>query len=183
MKKLLFPLLIAGVCFNAQKIEIAASYGAPSVYGIAYELAPAITLALLPGTSSISPSSNGVAAFGVMMYSKNMNWRYGIDVTNEFFGKTESVSKQNITSILPKIDYFWLRKNKLGLYSGGSIGVNFASTTYVNKDTKKENKDSSTGFGFNVVPIGLRYGGDLSVFVETNIGMKGIAQAGVSYRF
>ncbi|MDN3694610.1 hypothetical protein QWZ06_21225 [Chryseobacterium tructae] len=180
MKKLLFPLLIAGASLNAQKIEIAASYGTPSVYGTAYDLGSAIVGSL---SDTKSPSSNGVAALGVMVYSKNMNWRYGIDVTNEFFGKTESVSKQSITSILPKVDYFWLRKNKLGLYSGGSIGVNFTSTTYVNKNNKKENKDSSTGFGFNVVPIGLRYGGDLSVFVETNIGMKGIAQAGVAYRF
>ncbi|WP_160139249.1 hypothetical protein [Chryseobacterium sp. c4a] len=179
MKKLLFPLLLVGVSINAQKIEVSASYGTPSVYGVAYDLGSSIVGSI---TDTQAPSSNGVLAFGLMVYSKDMKWRYGADVTSELYGKTESISKQNIISILPKVDYFWLRKQKLGLYSGGSIGINFINTTYTSTDRMKR-KDNSTGFGFNVVPIGLRYGGDLSVFVETNIGMKGIVQAGVSYRF
>lgn len=168
-----------GASLNAQKIEVSASYGMPSVYGTAYDLASSIVGSVI---DQESPSSNGVAAVGVMMYTKNMKLRYGLDIVNEFYGKTESVSKQNIMSVLPKIDYFWFNKGKLGLYSGGSVGVSFINTTYTSKD-KKESKDTDTVLGFNLVPIGLRYGGDLSVFVEANVGMKGIAQAGVSYRF
>lgn len=178
IKKILFVLAIAGgLGLNAQKIEISASYGSPSVYGIGHELGNTLVGII---TNIETPSSNGVAALGVMIYSKNMKWRYGVDVANEFFGKTKDVSKQNMVSILPKVDYFWFNKEKLSLYSGGSIGVNFTSITYVDK---KNNKESNTNFGYNVVPIGIRYGGNLSVFAETNIGMKGIIQGGVAYRF
>ncbi|PKF73721.1 hypothetical protein [Chryseobacterium sp. PMSZPI] len=181
MKKVLFPILImgAGVALNAQKIEVSASYGIPSVYGVAHDFASSIVGAI---TDTKTPSSNGVAAVGVMIYNKDMKWRYGVDFTSEFYDKTESISKQNMISILPRVDYFWLNKGKLGLYSGGSIGMNFMNTTYVDKD-KKENKNTDSGLGFNVVPIGLKYGGALSIFVESNVGMKGILQAGAAYRF
>ncbi|KFF18983.1 hypothetical protein [Chryseobacterium sp. JM1] len=182
MKKLLlFPLLMVVSTVSAQKIEVSASYGAPSVYGATYSLGSVLVNAFV-NSSEEDPSSKGVASVGVMMYSGNMKWRYGIDVTNEFFSKTESVSKQNIWAVLPKVDYFWLNKEKLGLYSGLSAGISIVNTTYTGKD-KKESKDSDTGFGYNIVPVGLKYGGDLSVFLETNIGMKGIVQGGVSYRF
>lgn len=180
MKKVLLPLLLASGFLSAQKFEVSASYGAPSVYDATYELASAITTSII--TNESNPASTGVAAVGVAMYSENMKWRYGADVANEFFNTTESISKQNILSVLPKVDYFWLRKEKLGLYSGAAVGVTFISSTYVNKD-KKETKNTDTVFGFNILPIGIRYGGDLSVFLEANIGMKGIAQGGVSYRF
>lgn len=178
MKKIVFMLTIAGgLSLNAQKIEISASYGAPSVYGIGHEFA----MTLVSSLSKIeTPSTSGVAAIGFMIYSRNMKWRYGVDIANEFFGKTKDVSKQNMVSILPKVDYFWFNKDKLSLYSGGSIGVTFTSITYVDKNNKKENY---TDLGFNVVPIGIRYGGDLSVFAEANIGMKGIIQGGIAYRF
>ncbi|PIF44529.1 hypothetical protein CLU96_1505 [Chryseobacterium sp. 52] len=180
-KLLLFPLLIVAGALSAQKVEVSASYGAPSVYGAAYSLGSALVNAFF-NSNEEEPSSKGVAAVGVMMYSGNMKWRYGVDVTNEFFSTTESVSKQNILAVLPKVDYFWLSKEKFGLYSGVSVGAHFISTTYVGKD-KKESKDTSTGFGYNVVPIGVKYGGNLSVFMETNVGMKGIVQGGVSYKF
>ena len=180
MKKVLLPLLLASGLLSAQKFEISVSYGASTVYDATYELASAITINSI--TKESNPSSMGVAAIGVAMYSENMKWRYGVDVVNEFFGKTASVSKQNILSVLPKVDYFWLRKEKLGLYSGAAAGVTFVNTTYVDKN-KKERKDTDSVFGFNVVPIGVRYGGNLSVFLETNVGMKGIAQGGVAYRF
>lgn len=176
----MFPLLMVVITVSAQKFEVSASYGASSVYDATYELASAITINSI--TKESNPSSIGVAAIGVAMYSENMKWRYGVDVANEFFNKTASISRQNILSVLPKVDYFWLRKEKLGLYSGAAAGVTFVNTTYVDKD-KKERKDTDSVFGFNVVPIGVKYGGDLSVFLETNIGMKGIVQGGVSYKF
>lgn len=180
MKKVLLPLLLASGFLSAQKFEVSVSYGAASVYDVTYESASDVITSIIANENS--PSSRGVAAIGVAMYSENIKWRYGVDVVNEFFNKTKFISKQNTLSVLPKVDYFWLRKERLGLYSGAAAGVTFVSSTYVNKD-KKERKDTDTVFGFNILPIGIRYGGDLSVFLETNIGMKGIVQGGVSYRF
>lgn len=184
MKKILFPLLLASWFISAQKIESSASYGISSVYAGSYGVSFDIVSGIIPSSikNENNPSSLGVAVIGIAMYSENMKWRYGVDVANEFFNKTESVSRQNMLSVLPKVDFFWLRKEKFRLYSGAAAGVTFLSETYVNKD-KKKIKDNDTVFGFNVVPIGAGYGGDLSVFLETNIGMKGIVQGGVSYRF
>ncbi|HCA06637.1 hypothetical protein [Chryseobacterium sp.] len=185
MKKVLLSLLLASGLFSAQKIEVSASYGMSSMYGGSYGLSYDIANGIIPSSVSNgdgrSPSSMGVAIIGVAMYSENTKWRFGVDIANEFFNNT-STAKENMFSVLPKVDYFWLKKEKLGLYSGAGAGVNFVSNTYINQNNNQI-EDNYGMFAFNVTPIGVKYGGDLSVFLETNVGIKGIVQGGVSYRF
>ncbi|RXM38962.1 hypothetical protein BOQ62_14255 [Chryseobacterium sp. CH21] len=181
MKKLLLLLVAGGGFLSAQKIEISASYGVPSLYGVANDIGTSIVNGLiLPNEKT--PTSMGVAVIGVAVYSNNNKWRYGVDVTNEFFTKIESVPQKNIFSVLPKVDYFWFNREKFRMYSGVAAGVTFNSHKYNLKD-QKETKSTDTIFGFNVLPIGFRYGGDFGVFLETNLGMKGFVQGGVSYKF
>ena len=182
MKKLLLSLFTLGIftASNAQKFEVNVGYGTPSMYSFSYGIAEAIGHALIG--IDVSPSSLGTFNAAFLMKSDSENWRYGAEVTNEFFDTTDKIKSQNILSIMPRLDYVWLNPTgKFRLYSGAAAGITIVSAKY--QQNVEETDWSETNFAFNVTPIGFRYGGDLAIFVETNIGMKGFAQAGISYSF
>ncbi|MEH6305822.1 hypothetical protein RYH73_09215 [Olivibacter sp. CPCC 100613] len=185
MKKKLFILsllIISSTFVFAQKIEISAGFGAPSLYGVTNDFGNALANIVLKNAES--PNSFGALGVSALIYSKEEKWRYGLDVVSEFYTvKNTGYSKKSTLSIMPRTDYFWSGSDrKLRLYSGVSVGV------YLNRGTIKnaangDEKITDTIFGFNITPIGIRYGSQFAVFVEPNIGTKGIVQAGVSYRF
>ncbi|HFK5510657.1 TPA: hypothetical protein ACGZ9U_001569 [Elizabethkingia anophelis] len=185
MKKfLLFIPLISASLLQAQKIEISAAYGTPSIFGISSSLYDFVGN-VITGNSEETSSSNGVLSLHVMMYNREMKWRYGLEFNLESFDeKGTGFKSQSLVSVQPKIDYFWSGADrKLKLYSGVSAGVLFKNAKYIDKTSKTEEKDNLTTFGFNIMPIGLRYGRDFGVFIEPNIGTKGFVNAGVSYIF
>lgn len=180
--KLIFvSFLFSGFCFGQiQKIEFTAAYGSPSLFGVTYEIAS--TIVGIIGQDSDFARSKGVLDLTANLYSPNQRWRYGIGLTNEFFEYSTSVSRANFLSILPQIDYMWLNPTrKFNIYSGLAAGITFADKTY--NTTEGPRRDNSSGFGFSVTPIGLRYGGNFGGFFETNLGMKSLAQLGLFYKF
>lgn len=184
MQKLFILILfmINGGFAFAQKFEISVGYGAPSAYGISNEIGSS----LFNGIINDADSPNSVGALGVsaLVYSKEDKWRYGLDVVSEFFSVSNSNYTQMSTlSIMPRTDYFWSNSDrKLRLYTGVSAGV-YLNRATVESQSGTEEKVKNTTFGFNVTPIGLRYGSQFAIFAEPNIGTKGIVQAGISYRF
>lgn len=187
MKKILLMLPIVASCFmSAQKIEVAISYGAPSLYGTTDSILQGIGSAAgaaISGGEVRYPDSNGVLNISLAMYNSDMKWRYGLEANLESFNQNNSnLKNQSYISILPKVDYFWSGSDKkFRFYSGVSVGVLFKNSEY--QILKEINKDNGTSFAFNIMPIGVRYGGDFGVFLESNIGTRGFAQAGVSYIF
>ena len=182
MKKLLFSVLITAfsVTSHAQKFEIQLGYGSPSLYSTTFKLAEEIGN-IFVGTD-VSPDSKGVLNAAFLLKSDNENWKYGIELTNEFFDTNDKIKSQNLLSILPKVDYVWLNATgKFRMYSGVAAGITMVSAKY--KETAEEKDWSEANFAYNITPLGIRYGGNLGVFLETNIGMKGFAQAGISYSF
>lgn len=184
MKKIftLMLFVVTSTLVFAQKVEISVGIGAPSVYGITNDLGTGLANSIIKDADS--PNSFGALGVSALVYSKAEKWRYGLDLVSEFYTvKNSGYSKKSSLSIMPRTDYFWSNKDsKLRLYSGVSAGV------YLNRGTMKnvasdDSKVNDTTFGFNITPIGIRYGSKFAVFVEPNIGTKGIVQAGVSYRF
>ena len=185
MKKLLlFVPLISASLLQAQKIEISAAYGTPSIFGVSSSLYDFVGNAIT-GNSGETSSSNGVLNLNIMMYNRGMKWRYGLEFNMESFDeKGTGFTSQSLVSVQPRVDYFWSGADrKLRLYSGISAGVLFKNAKYIDKTSKAEEKDNLTTFGFNIMPIGLRYGRDFGVFIEPNIGTRGFINAGVSYIF
>ncbi|QCX53953.1 PorT family protein [Elizabethkingia sp. JS20170427COW] len=187
MKKSLLGLSILVGCLSlhAQKnIEITAGYGSGSLFGVANIIGSSVVDAILVGHSE-DINSSGVLNFGINAYSNNMKWRYGIAVDLESFDEKNSVIKtQSFTSISPKVDYFWSNEDKkLRFYSGVSVGILLAKYKYVDSNTHSTISENDTHLGFNITPIGIRYGKAFGVYVEPNIGTRGFVQAGVSYIF
>lgn len=183
MKKLILFLLFSKSAFVfAQKIEISIGYNAPSVYGITNELGNGLVNAVI--NDAKSPNSMGALGVSALVYSKEEKWRYGLDFVSEFFSvNNRSYSKMSTITMMPRTDYFWTgSERKLRLYSGASAGI-YLNRATIKKSADQEEKVNDTTFGFNITPIGIRYGSDFAVFIEPNIGTKGIVQAGVSYRF
>ncbi len=184
MKKSLFLVFAAlGGMMSAQKFEVSASAGSGSVQGIGYSISNDIVSVVLGGNPA-APDPQFTATVGAMMYSDNQKWRYGLDFVYEGFEKTEQITKQSLMSVLPKIDYMWLKPgNDFQLYSGVGLGLTTVNTTFKNKNTLKEEKESDAILGYNITPIGVRYGKAFGVFIETNIGNKGLVNGGFSYKF
>jgi len=182
MKKLLLlsGLACGTICY-AQKFELSAGYGAPSIYGITNELGSDIVSI---ATNDGSPGAHGTFAAAAMIYNNSGRWRFGLDYATEFFDKDNTnYTKKTTTAIMPSIDHFWSAQDKrLRFYSGIAAGVYLNKAT-VKDESGKEDKLDQTLFGFNLTPIGLRYGRDFSVFLEANVGTLGLAQAGLSYIF
>lgn len=190
MKKLLLMLpIVATSLFSAQKYEVSVAYGAPSLFGVSDSLLKGIGSAMgssFFGESIVYPESNGVLNISATMYNNDMKWRYGVESSFESFNEDNTrFVKQSYVSVSPKVDYFWSASDKkLRFYSGVSAGVLFRNSEYYNDVTNKTiTKENDTFFVFNIMPIGVRYGGDFGVFLEPNIGTRGFGQAGVSYIF
>lgn len=108
MKKfLLFIPLISASLLQAQKIEISAAYGTPSIFGISSSLYDFVGN-VITGNSEETSISNGVLSLNVMMYNREMKWRYGLEFNLESFDeKGTGFKSQSLVSVQPRIDYFW----------------------------------------------------------------------------
>lgn len=166
---------------NAQKVDVKVSYGAPSLYGMTESITNSslsIFGNVILGNDVVIYESNGVFAAEVMLHSKNDKWRYGLGYNNETVKDDRYNLKGNFNTILVQADYSWLKPdNKLKLYSGAGVGAlmsNFESILV---------KEDNVIFAFNITPIGISYGEKFGVFLETNVGTKGLVQGGVSYTF
>ena len=181
MKKLITFLAMGAFCSGyAQNYEIKVSYGAPSLYGIAESL----TTTILDGNTYINEASvgeyqsSGVLQIDANKFSTNKKWSYGLSFGMEKVDNKDNNFESTFTTLLANVDYYWTNSsNKFNIYSGAGIGAVFV------KMKDHGNDISGTVFGFNIKPIGLRYGGNLGVFLEGNIGTRGMLQGGASYRF
>ncbi len=177
MKHLFCILAIQfAVVMNAQqKVEISASYGTSSFFGIAESLTNDIFSTLLLADNDYN--SKGTFAADVMLQSAGGKWKYGGMVNVEKIESEKSSSTSTFTSILASANYNWLNANsKFKLYSGAGAGILFYNST------SDDVREGST-FAFNITPIAIRYGGEFGVFLESNIGARGFLQGGISYIF
>lgn len=178
--KLLFLSLFAGGLLSAQKIEVKASYGAPSLYGISESLTDAVigTMGYALFQDMVIYESTGVFSAEVMLNTENSKLQYGLAYSNETVKDEKHDLKGNFNSIFAQANYYWSKpENKFKMYSGAGIGLLF--TNFENDEAR----NSKSIFAFNITPFGVRYGEKFGVFLESNIGTKGFVQGGVSYKF
>lgn len=190
MKKILFcSIVFATSLYNAQKIEISAAYGTPSLYGISEAITEASGSAIISAITANPtikyPTSNGALNVAIHRYSENIHWRYGVELVLESFNESSAIySQQSFISIMPKVDYFWTGSDKkLRLYSGIAAGVLLKKAEYIVASTGTKENANDTFMAVNLMPIGVRYGNKLGIFLEPNIGVKSFVQAGLSLQF
>ena len=183
MKKTIYTLsILMGVLVSAQKkVDVKVSYGSASLYGIAESITGdafnAINI-LDPNRKIATYTSGGVFAVDLMLHSSDSKWKYGLGYNYETVKDSNLKFEGNFNTLLAQASYNWSNpENKFKLYSGAGVGAVFTSFK------EGANDSSDVIFAFNVSPIGISYGEKFGVFLETNVGTKGILQGGVSYTF
>lgn len=183
MKKTICTLsILLGVLVSAQKkVDVKVSYGTASLYGISESITAGVVDAffvLVPGNKIVTYESTGVLAVDVMLQSNDSRWKYGLGYSRETVKDRNLKLEGNFNTLLAQGSYTWLSTaSKVKMYSGAGVGVSFLSFKESTKD------ESRTIFAFNVSPVGISYGEKFGVFLETNVGTKGLLQGGVSYTF
>lgn len=179
-------LLILGLGIsNAQKTEISISYGTPSLYGVAYDFVN-VVFNQVDQNEKVKASAKGVLDASVSFYSPNQKWQYGLGLMNEFFDddNTSYSTDANFFTLLPNVNYLWRKpERKFQIYSGAGIGLTFMKLNYVEKNSNQKVNDNKTTVTLNVMPIGLKYGHDYGLFIDSSVGIRSFARLGFFYRF
>ena len=103
----------------------------------------------------------------------------------------EKTHKDDLTesfiTVMPSVEFNWLRKKHFGMYSGLSAGVMFLSVSS-NDNAKASDPDAKdetlVTFMFQATALGMEFGSEqFRGFVEAGIGEKGVLCAGLRYKF
>lgn len=94
------------------------------------------------------------------------------------FGKTFK-NKFHTVSVLPRLDFYYLRNPKFALYGNIGVGVMMLKSSY---DGIELSEDFGATLAFQVTPLAMRIGRDFGFVLELGIGSLGMANAGFSYR-
>lgn len=81
----------------------------------------------------------------------------------------------NYFTVMPGIDVRYFKKNLFTMYGNANLGVSFTTV----KDSNNE-KESTTGFSFQINPVGLSYGDKIAGFIEGGIGIS-FVNAGIKF--
>jgi hypothetical protein len=202
MKKSILAILVvcwmsAGYVCQAQKNEISVSYGINSTNGqkfseSAFEgLFTLFTLGLLkyhlenikePGPVFIAWKTYGRPRFGYGLSLGYLRVTYDV-VSGTLWSNSQNRMHANYSAVTfaPEIEYKYLKKPSLDLYSSLGVGYTLIS---IPTESRDENISYPTDhFDFHFSPFGVRYGKDIAAFLELGIGYKGLVQFGISYKF
>ena len=169
--------------------EISISYGALPFTDFLDFTAGALIIGFTGGDITLSNiHSTGAFSLGYYWYFNN-HVAVGCDLVYSHMEMTLNYKSggvkddnSNFLSILPGVKLPWFNFKHCGLYSKINAGLcvyqSIASTENQN------NKNISTGFAFQLTPIGVDFGGELvRGFVEAGFGFQSIASAGVRFAF
>jgi hypothetical protein len=99
--------------------------------------------------------------------------------TMHFFGEEAGQVERRVLTVMADARGHWLRRPSLDLYSGLALGAVQWSDDW----ESVPNEEDFTHFGFHVIPVGVRVGRDLGVFLESGVGWHNLLKAGLSGRW
>lgn len=100
-------------------------------------------------------------------------------VTNENVGRVDD----HLISIMPTVQFPWLHRKYVELYSGVSVGYSFSTGPYYDQMIQKDRYYTQHYLGFQVTAIGVKAGKKWYGFAELGVGVQGCLSAGFGYRF
>lgn len=179
---------LVAVNVNAQKDEpkneIGVFYSVASVSNILSEYGAAFSYSIGSQTGYWGPIGieyfrrlSPVVAVGAVAEYSHCKW-------DKNYGSDRSLSSSYIT-VMPSIKFNWLRNENWSLYSGASAGIMIATldTSGVSSKDEKIEDETITSFMFQATALGAEFGKDLRFFAEVGFGEKGVACAGLRYKF
>lgn len=200
--KTLFMLAIAllGMTGNAQesapfmKNELVMSYGVYSIPDISFEFGifekVFINDAFVKDSVRFSDvSGSGSICAGYHRYLGKIvaiGFSATIDAIRhaiEFDKETSFRSSATVVSIMPAINFHYIRTKLFSVYGGGSAGV----AAWIYKTDYTDNSLNASGvkwmFAYQLTLIGMRVGKDVGGFIEMGCGYQGMLKAGLSLKF
>jgi hypothetical protein len=173
---------------QVRKHDVSVAYGFLSIDQVTDMLTDIVTIVITLGTFSKDNIKYTGVPFLTYHYSSNSRFGFGfaaggynsrgdLRVGNTTVG---DFTERNYIGAV-ELDYHWVMREGLQLYSGAGFGVRYRKGTYTDADdTDTAGKVLPT---FHLNALGLRVGKKVGVFVEFGVGYKGILSAGVNAQF
>ena len=167
--------------------DLSASYGIVTLDQITDILTDVLTIVLTFGTFGKTNTEYTGAPF--LTYHYSAGGRFGVGLAAGWYrskgdlvagGATSGTFLENNFIGALEIDYHWLMKKGIQLYSGAGVGARVRRGTY-NLETTEVKTQVLPTLHLNV--LGIRVGGPVGFFAELGAGYKGIVNVGLNAQF
>lgn len=170
--------------------EIGVGYGYMSTEQFSIVLVEALSTGIISSFTGDSYTTKSYQFIGPISINYKYFFKEKLSIGGSFLfssNKIEYENNKNILSnvqlntfsILPRLDFYYIRNPKFALY--GNIGIGAVLMTSQYKTNKDLNEIGAT-FAFQVTPLAMRIGREFGFVLELGIGSHGLANAGFSYR-
>lgn len=167
--------------------DVSLQYGLISIDQVSDIFTDILTIVLTLGTFSKDDMKFTGVPFLTYHYSANSRFGFGgaiggynasgnLQVLGDFAG---TFKESNYIAAV-ELDYHWVMKEALQLYSGAGFGVRYRHGTYQTNESDTLNKVLPT---FHLNAIGVRFGKKVGFFAELGAGYKGILSFGLNGQF
>ncbi len=124
----------------------------------------------------LSPKFAVGLVLGYYNHKKKETYR-DTDTGNE----TDFMYTSHIISLAANVKYIYIKKRNFQFYGRGLVGAGFIGNKRTH-DASTENVSQVIPM-FQIMPLGIRYGGSFAGFLELGFGLKGFIGVGLSYSF
>lgn len=170
--------------------EIGVGYGYLSTEQFSIIIADALSSAILQPFTGDNITTKSYQFIGPISVNYKFFFKERLSIGASFLfsaNKIEYSDENNITrnvklntiSLMPRLDFYYLRNPKFALYGNIQVGAVVLTSNY---NKRPELNDQGASFAFQVTPIAMRIGRDFGFVLELGIGSHGLANAGFSYR-
>lgn len=196
LKRCLKPALVLTLAFfilspagfaQTRRHDLSLSYGVLSSDQLADIFEDIITIVLTLGTFDKANQEFTGVPFLTYHYSANSRFGFGGAIGGysssgklQILGEDAGTFHERNYIAAVELDYHWIMKPSLQLYSGAGFGVRFRHGTYV--ATESETVDRVLP-AFHLNLIGIRFGRQIGFFLEAGVGYKGLLSGGVNAQF
>jgi hypothetical protein len=196
IKRSLRPVLILTLAVLAaapagfgqtRRHDLSLSYGVLSSDQLTDIFTDIITIVITLGTFNKSNQEFTGVPFLTYHYSANSRFGFGAAIGGygssgnlEVLGEDAGTFRERNYIAAVELDYHWIMKPALQLYSGAGFGVRYRHGTYAASETDTVDKVLPA---FHLNALGIRFGRKIGFFLEAGIGYKGLLSGGVNAQF
>ncbi len=167
--------------------DLSLQYGFLSIDQLADIFTDALTIVLTLGTFGKDEVKYTGVPFLTYHYSANSRFGFGGAIGGYSsrgvlkVGNTDAGTlKERSVIAAAELDYHWVMREGLQIYSGAGFGIRFRSGTYETTETETLNRVLPT---FHLNAIGVRFGRQVGFFLELGAGYKGVLSGGINAQF
>ena len=172
---------------QTRRHDLSLSYGVLSTDQLTDILTDVLTVVVTLGTFTKNDVKYTGVPFLTYHYSANSRFGFGgaiggyssrgvLQVGGSDVG---TFKERNIVGAV-ELDYRWIMRKGLQVYSGAGFGLRYRRGTYRTTETNISDKFLPT---FHVNALGVRFGSTVAVFFELGAGYKGVLSAGLNAQF